>query len=76
MPFVAYVKLEDAAAMVKAINESRTELERREAQLRCEGYMRRCKEMGQMWPGCGLDNLFANDDRPTCCGEYLDWRPT
>lgn len=82
MPYFIYVKLASAAAMVKKINEASTLEEHRDAQLRCEGYVQRCEEMGQRWPGCGLDILLAETDsstgepRPTCCGEFLDWEPT
>lgn len=74
MPMVSYVPFERAKAMVDAVNAAKTETEHRAAQLRLEGYRQRCKEMGQEWPCIELD-LSEEDDRPMCCGEYLDWEP-
>ena len=80
MSFVQFVSLKDAAKMVRAINEAKTEREHLYAQIRCEGYEKRCDEMGEKWPCCELDTLFTEvdpttgEERPTCCGEYLDWR--
>ena len=78
--WVRYVPIDKAAKMVRAINEAKTEREHREAQLRLEGYKKRCDELGQQWPGCKLDMVFTEIDpdtgqeRPTCCGEFLDWK--
>lgn len=79
MPFVKYVPINRAAEMVRAVNNATTRREHRDAQLCCEGYMKRCEELGQVWPGIELDLMFSEVDpqtgeyRPTCCGEFLDW---
>ena len=72
MPWVTYVKIENAEKMVRAVNEARTEIERGQARDRLTGYMKACEDMGLMWPGTELDHIFEDGDRPTCCGEYLD----
>ena len=75
MKLIVYVPIDRALPMVEAVNFAKTEWEHREAQLRLEGYKQRCREMGQMWPCCDLDMHFMDEDRPMCCGEFLDWRP-
>jgi predicted O-methyltransferase YrrM len=77
--WVTYVAIERAEKMVRAINEAKTEREHRDAELRCEGYKMRCRETGFEWPAVQLDAIFTDEwknDRPVCCGEYLDWAPT
>lgn len=76
MSWFQYVPIEKALPMVEAVNNATTEREHRDAQLRLEGYKKRCEEIGQTWPGCDLDlHFMAITDRPMCCGEYLDWQP-
>ena len=76
MSFVIYTSFDRALPMVEAVNNAKTETQHREAQLRLEGYKKRCEEHGESWPCCQLDEHFDDgSDRPMCCGIYLDWEP-
>ena len=76
MSFVFYVAADRAIAMVEQVNSAKTETEHHDARMKLLGYKARCEEMGQSWPAVELDFHFEDGDRPTCCGEYLDWAPT
>lgn len=73
--FVTYVPMDRAKPLVDAINKAKTKQEHEEAKLIMKGYQMRCEEMGQQWPCIALDLSLPDDDRPACCGEYLDWEP-
>ena len=73
--FVRLVKLEDAKPLVDAVNNAKTQREHDAAKLILKGYKMRTDQEGLMWPGADLDLSLPDDDRPVCCGEYLDWTP-
>jgi len=75
MPWIRYTPLRHAKPMVGAVNNARTEQEHRDAKMRLEGYKKRCEEHGETWPGIELDLSADDQDRPMCCGEYIDWKP-
>lgn len=75
MPFIAYAPLQTCILLVAAINDAKTQAKHDKAKYIAQGYEQRCRETDISWPCCELDYHFEDGNRPTCCGEYLDWEP-
>lgn len=66
--------------LVKAVNESTTIAEHRNADCRLRGFREAMQitdsHYGMSLMECDLHYIEMGIDRPMCCGVFLDWEPT
>lgn len=64
-------------AMIEAVNNSKTEHEHREADLKLEGWRDGVEAAGKRLDLCAADWHYMEQgiERPMCCGVFLDWKP-
>lgn len=63
--------------MVDAVNDAKTEDDRRYAQARLTGWIQCANAHGVRWSGLDADEhtIFRFGSRPMCCGVLLDLKP-
>lgn len=65
--------------LVEAVNNAKTQAEHDRADMHLHGWREGVRACGYQLDMCAADwrymNADENNDRPMCCGVWLDWSP-
>lgn len=77
MPFVVYILKSTHLALVKKVNESKTQREHDLAEAMLRGFRDGVEAAGARLDLIAADLLYLDQgiDRPMTCGVWLDWMP-